>query len=122
VRLTYEAYHNVLTGAEIERPLLPALEAVDMFFMALAFFIVAVGLAQLFVGDLAFVKGISFSWLRIESFAQLKMLLWDTFLVTLFVFFVTRVVSAHTHNWDLLILPVAIALLTLSSFLLKLKH
>jgi len=36
-----------LTGAVVERPLLPAREAVDMFFMALSFFIVAVGLVQL---------------------------------------------------------------------------
>ena len=87
-----------------------------------ALFIVAVGLSQLFVGDLPFLKSVSFAWLRIESFGQLKLLLWDTFLVTLLVLFVTRLVSAHTIGWDMLVLPIAIALLTISSFLLKQKH
>jgi len=36
----------------IDRPLLPALEAVDLFFLSLAFFIMAIGLAQLFADDL----------------------------------------------------------------------
>jgi uncharacterized membrane protein YqhA len=122
VWFTYEAYHNVLTGADMERPLMPALEAVDLFFMALAFFIVAIGLAQLFVGEVPFLKHFSFSWLRIENFLQLKLLLWDTFLVTLLVFFVTRMSSAHTIGWDMLVLPAAILMLTVSSFLLKQKH
>jgi uncharacterized membrane protein YqhA len=122
VWFTYEAYHNVLTGAAVERPLMPALEAVDLFFMALAFFIVAIGLAQLFVGDMPLVKNLSFAWMHIESFSQLKLLLWDTFLVTLLVSFVTRLMSAHTIGWDMLVLPGAILMLTVSSFLLKQKH
>ena len=120
--LTYEGYRNVLFGADVERPLLPALEAVDMFFMALSFLIVAIGLAQLFVGEMPLVRNLSFTWLRIESFAQLKLLLWDTFLVTLLVLFVTRLIAAHTIGWDMLVLPGAILMLTLSSYLLKQKH
>jgi uncharacterized membrane protein YqhA len=122
VLLTYEGYHNVFTQPDMERPLLPVLEAVDLFFMALAFFIVAIGLAQLFVGDMALVKSLSFAWLRIESFGQLKLLLWDTFLVTMLVLFVTRLVSTDTYGWDLLLLPGAILMLTVSSFLLKQSH
>lgn len=119
---TFEAYRTALYHPEVERPLLPALEAIDMFFMAIALFIVAVGLSQLFLGDLPFLKNVSFAWLRIESFGQLKLLLWDTFLVTMLVLFVTRLVSAHTFGWEMLVMPIAIALLTFSSFLLKQKH
>ncbi len=122
VRETWHAYHDILTGAAVERPMLPALEAVDMFFMALAFFIVAIGLVQLFVGDLPWLRTDHLTWLRIESFGQLKLLLWDTFLVTIMVLFVTRLISAHELNWDLLVLPAAILMLTISSFLLKSKH
>jgi len=122
VQYSFTAYHNVLTQADVERPLLPALEAVDMFFMGIAFFIVAIGLAQLFVGDLPFVRNVSFAWLRIDSFGQLKMLFWDTFLVMIFVVYITHLVSATTIGWDQLVLPVAIVLLALSSYLLKLKH
>ncbi len=119
--MTVHAYMN-LGDPTIERPLLPALEAVDLFFMALAFFITAIGLAQLFVGDLEIVKSLSFKWLRIENFIQLKLLLWDTFLVTLLVIFMTRVFSAEHLDWSTLILPAAIVLLTFSSFLLKRKE
>lgn len=119
---TWHAYRDLVTGAPVERPLLPALEAVDMFFMALAFFIVAVGLVQLFVGDLPWLRTDHLTWLRIDSFGQLKLLLWDTFLVTLMVLFVTRLITAHTLTWDLLVLPAAILMLTISSFLLKSKH
>ena len=122
VRETWHAYHDYFTGADVERPLLPALEAVDMFFMALAFFIVAVGLVQLFVGDLPWLRTDNLTWLRIESFGQLKLLLWDTFLVTMMVLFVTRLISTHELDWDLLVLPAAILMLTISSFLLKSKH
>ena len=117
--MTFEAYHHLLTRPDIERPLLPALEAVDVFFMAIAFFIVAVGLVQLFIGDLPFLKDVSFAWMRVESYTQLKLLLWDTFLVTLLVLFVTRIFAAQTMGWDMLILPGAILMLTVSSFLLK---
>jgi uncharacterized membrane protein YqhA len=116
---TYEAYHDLLMRPEVERPLLPALEAVDMFFMALAFFIVAVGLVQLFVGDLPFLKDVSLGWMRVDNYAQLKLLLWDTFLVMLLVFFITRVFSSDTLGWEALVLPAIILMLTVSSFLLK---
>jgi uncharacterized membrane protein YqhA len=117
--MTYEAYHNLLTRPDIERPLKPALEAVDLFFMAIAFFIVAVGLVQLFIGDLPFLKHVSLAWMRVDSYTDLKLLLWDTFLVTLLVLFLTRIFAARTMGWDVLILPGAILMLTVSSFLLK---
>jgi uncharacterized membrane protein YqhA len=122
VMLTYEAIHNLLTHPEMARPLIPSLEAVDLFFMAVAFLILAIGLSQLFLADLPFVKGVTLSWLRIESFSQLKMLLWDTFLVTLLVSFITELSTADVIGWDLLVLPVAISMLALGSFLLKSKH
>jgi uncharacterized membrane protein YqhA len=119
LRMTIEAYHHLLTRPDMERPLLPALEAVDVFFMAIAFLIVSVGLVQLFIGDLPFLKDASFAWMRVESYTQLKLLLWDTFLVTLLVLFLTRIFAAQTMGWDMLILPGAILMLTVSSFLLK---
>jgi len=117
--MTFEAYHDLALHPEMDRPLLPALEAVDVFFMAIAFFIVAVGLVQLFIGDLPFLKDVSFAWMRVESYTQLKLLLWDTFLVTLLVLFLTRIFAAQTLGWEQLVMPAAILMLTVSSFLLK---
>ena len=104
---------------EVERPLPPALEAVNMFFMALAFFIVAVELVQLFVGDLSLLKDVSQARMRVDDCARLKLLLWDTFLVMLLVFFITRVFSSDTLGWEALVLPAIILMLTVSAFLLK---
>jgi uncharacterized membrane protein YqhA len=117
--MTYESYHNLISRPDVERPLLPALEAVDLFFLAIAFFVVAVGMVQLFLGDLPFLKDVSFAWLRVESYTQLKLLLWDTFLVTLLVLFLTHVFIAESIGWDLLVLPGGILMLTVSSYLLK---
>jgi uncharacterized membrane protein YqhA len=100
----------------------PALEAVDLFFLALVFFIMAIGLVQLFVGEVPLLKSVSFSWLKIDTFMDLKILLWDTFLVTLLVLFVTSLVHAESLDWSIFILPASIFLLTSSSFLLKRKH
>ncbi len=119
---TWHAYHDMLFDPSVERPLVPALEAVDMFFLALVFFIMAIGLVQLFIGELPWLKSASFSWLKIDSFSALKLILWDTFLVTLLVFFVTNVVLKPALDWPDLILPAAILMLTVSSYLLKRGH
>jgi hypothetical protein len=55
----------------------------------------------------------------VESYTQLKLLLWDTFLVTLLVLFLTHVFIAESIGWDLLVLPGGILMLTVSSYLLK---
>lgn len=122
IQLTWHAYVDLFTGAEGSHPLLPALEAIDLFFIALALLIVAIGLMQLFLVDVPFLRDARFAWLRIESFAQLKILLWDTFLVTLFVLFVTRLFAGDLLDWRLLVLPAAILILTVCSYLLKARH
>jgi uncharacterized membrane protein YqhA len=121
VLLSWHAYSNLFDPL-VDKPLLPALEAVDLFFMALVFLIMAIGLVQLFIGDLSMMKSLSFSWLKIDSFTALKILLWDTFLVTLLVLFVTKVFAEPVMEWEILILPAAILMLTVCSFLLKRKH
>lgn len=121
VLLSVHTYRD-LFDPTIEKPLLPALEAVDLFFMALVFIIMAIGLVQLFIGDMPILRAVSFPWLKIESFTALKILLWDTFLVTLLVLFVTKVFAEPVMSWDVLILPAAILMLTICSFLLKQKH
>lgn len=122
VVLTSHAYRDILTAADVDRPLLPALEAVDLFFMAIAFLIAAIGLMQLYLGDLRFLQLPQLASMRVENLGQLKLLLWDTFLLTIFVLFVTHLIGAHEFGWKTLVLPGAILMLALSSFLLKSKH
>ena len=102
VQQTYHSYRTYFTDPEAERPFLEALEAVDMFFLALVFFIMAIGLVQLFVGEIA-------------------LLLWHSFLVTILVLFMTHLVRVEEPSWDILILPTSILLLSIGAYLVK-KH
>ena len=121
VQQTYHSYVSYFTDPEAERPFLHALEAVDMFFLALVFFIMAIGLVQLFVGEIALLRSVSFSWLKIANFTDLKLLLWNSFLVTLLVLYVTHLIRAEHMEWSLLVLPASILLLAVSGYLIK-KH
>jgi uncharacterized membrane protein YqhA len=59
-------------------------------------------------------------WLNIKNFKELKILLWETILVTLVVFSLTGLVSGKdTLTWNVLILPAVIFVLSLSLFLMK---
>ncbi|MCC7501514.1 MAG: YqhA family protein [Flavobacteriales bacterium] len=121
VKSTWHGFHNLLDPS-IPHPMMPAFEAVDQFFMALVLFIMAIGLVQLFIGEIPFMKPASLHWLKIDSFMALKVLLWDTLLVTMLMFFLTQLVNTPVLDWSVLILPTAILMLTLCSFLLKQKH
>jgi uncharacterized membrane protein YqhA len=81
----------------------------------------AIGLVQLFVGEIALLKSVSFSWLKINDFTDLKLLLWHSFLVTILVLFMTHLVRVEEPGWDILILPVSILLLSIGAYLVK-KH
>ncbi|HLO82293.1 MAG TPA: hypothetical protein VK166_15120 [Chitinophagaceae bacterium] len=60
------------------------------------------------------------SWLKIDDFKELKVLLWETILVTLVVFTLTKVASAkEVLTWDAMILPGVILALTGSLFLMR---
>jgi uncharacterized membrane protein YqhA len=121
VQLTYQSYVDYFTNPGADRPFLHALEAVDMFFLALVFFIMAIGLVQLFVGEITLLRSVSFTWLKINDFTDLKLLLWHSFLVTILVLFMTHLVRVEDPGWEILILPVSILLLSIGAHLVK-KH
>jgi len=61
-------------------------------------------------------------WLHLANFKDLKLLLWETILVTLVVFTFTEVVSAkEILKWQTLIMPGVILLLTLSLAIMKMS-
>lgn len=95
------------------------LNALDMFLVSIVFMIFALGIMKIFTHyhlpgqDLP-------AWLKIDSFKELKVLLWETILVTLVVFTLTSLVTIKEKlTWDLLVLPVIILLLTASLYLVK---
>ena len=122
VIMSVGAYTRLAEDAS-QHPLLPALEALDLFLFAVVILILAVGLAKLFLGDLPLFSGVELSWLKLDSFSALKLLLWDALLLTLVVFFVADMIAHDMElNWFSLVLPGSILMLALASFLLKQKH
>jgi len=106
-------------GHEDERPGLQIVEAVDTYLFSIVVLILAGGIFKLFVGkEETFKDNIVFS--KIKSFMDLKVLLWETLLLTLTVWcsldFFTQVGDS---TYQQLILPVSIVLLAFALKLIK---
>ena len=62
------------------------------------------------------------AWLNINNFKELKVLLWETILVTLVVFTLTSIATDRSGlHWEMLILPGVVLILSLSLYLMR-KH
>ena len=102
------------------------LKAVDMFLMAIVFFVFSLGLLILFVSHDAELPVKVPDWLRIKTFTDLKVILWESILTTLVVSYLVGLaelkmagVQVSTSN---LIIPGVIFLISISLFLLKKKE
>ena len=102
-------------------PGLKILESLDVFLIALVFLIFAMGIATLFLDKPGSEQRFKLpSWLNISNFTELKLLLWEAVLTTLVVYFVSAVVKADgDYQWELLIIPGSIVLLSLAVFVLR---
>lgn len=106
------------------RPGLLLFQALDLFLIGFLFLIFSLGFAQLFFPKPSkitrIVDSIAPSWLHVENFTQLKLILWDTVLTTLVVLFVGDVFTANgQYDWSLTMLPIAIFLISLGKYLIK---
>jgi uncharacterized membrane protein YqhA len=112
---------GAIGGGVWENPGILLVEALDRFLIAVLFYIFGIGMIKLFLPEL-FKDADLPKWLDIKDIRQLKVLLWETILVTLVVLSVTSMVG-HTDSlsWDVLILPSVIAVLSLSLFLMRSK-
>ena len=121
------AYAVLFFNAKGNKPVpVEILESIDLFLIALVFLIFSLGLTKLFLGKLVGDDDEEKlpKWLRIKNFLELKMLLWQTILVSLVVLFVD-VLFQHQDNmdWNLLIIPVAILILSASMAVInKFEH
>jgi len=108
----------------VETPGLKLVEALDLFLIGFLFLIFSIGFSQLFIPKPSKLSNriddITPEWLKVDNFTQLKLILWDTILTTLVVMFVEDVVSANgVYNWELMIIPIAIVLISFSRYLIK---
>jgi uncharacterized membrane protein YqhA len=101
------------------KPGMYLLRGLELFLVSMVFLIFALGMLRLFIVYHADDEHVP-AWLKIENFKELKVLLWETILVTLVVFTLTKVASAmEVLTWNALILPGVILALTGSLFLMK---
>ena len=121
--LSFEGIAGIVQGQlhTDHHPGLKILESLDVFLVALVFLIFALGIARLFLPIEDEEKSPKLpEWLNIKTFTDLKMLLWETVLTTLVVYFVSDVVKHEGHyTWEMLILPGSILFLSLSIFIVK---
>ena len=118
------AFENLIesmNGGQWKNPGVTLIESLDRFLLAVLFYIFGVGMIKLFLPEV-FKNTDLPKWLDIKGIKELKVLLWETILVTLMVLSVTSLVG-HTDSltWDALILPSVIAILSLSLFLMRSK-
>lgn len=123
VHKSITAYIMVGTGKLEGKPGVLLAESLDSFMVALFFIIFSIGISKLFLPGSSFLSGYDLPWLKIENFSQLKYLLWEVLLTTLFVIFGAQVILHEEHlEWTMLIMPAAILMLALAFKLLKQGH
>jgi uncharacterized membrane protein YqhA len=106
---------------EEKKPGLKLLKGLDLFLVSIVFMIFAIGIIRLF-GIYNDEKNDLPSWLNINNFKELKVLLWETILVTLVVFTLTSIATDRSGlHWEMLILPGVVLILSLSLYFMR-KH
>lgn len=114
----------IITGVHKgEKPGIHIIESVDTLLFALVILVLAGGIFKLFVGnEHTFKESAIFS--KLNSFMDLKVLLWETLLLTLTVWCaLSFFVEPDSLHYEQLILPVSILLLALAlKFIKTEKH
>ena len=120
---TAEAYKMVWEGRLHARPGAIIAESVDSFLIAIFFIIFAIGIAKLFLPPNNLLNRINLPWLKVDSFSALKLVMWETLLTTLLVYYVIKAVaSGEELQWTTLVLPAGILMLAIAYFLMKKGH
>jgi len=109
---------NGFVPSETYNPVLYILKGLDAFMLAIIFIIFGLGIARLFLFNKAPDDQVP-SWLRFHEMKGLKVLLWETILVTLVIFCLQVLLTYKELGYELLILPGAILLLALALFFMR---
>ena len=115
----FEGYVAILGHTETARPGLHFVESFDMFMIAFMFLIFSFGMMRIFTHYHVNDENLP-AWLRIDSFKELKILLWETILLTLVIVTISEVIKKLDHlTYEVLFLPGVILLLSLSLFIVR---
>jgi uncharacterized membrane protein YqhA len=116
-----EFTQNGFALSETYNPGMYILKGLDAFMLAIIFMIFGLGIARLFLFNNASDEQIP-SWLRFHEIKGLKVLLWETILVTLVIYCLQVLMTHKELTPDLLILPAAILLLAAALFIVRWKE
>jgi len=102
-------------------------EALDRFLVGFVFIIFSIGLSQLFLTDMPFLKKYELPWLELKDFSQLKTLLISAILVALFVAWIPyaplfSMADGNDLGWTDLIFPASMVLMAVAARLIKELH
>lgn len=121
VRGYIEFTKNGFIPNESYNPALYLLKGLDAFMLAIIFMIFGLGIARLFIFNEVSADQIP-NWLRFHEMKGLKVLLWETILVTLVIYCLQVLLTHKELSLDLLILPGAILLLAVALFFVRWKE
>jgi uncharacterized membrane protein YqhA len=123
-RRSVVSYLHILRAPDVDagNPGLELLHSLDFFLVSLVLMILALGVAKLFLlpPTLNFSARLP-AWLHVETFSDLKFLLWETILTTLLIA-ALPVLVAGMHgklDWTALVIPAAVLVLALSLYCMK---
>ena len=115
----YQTYSGLFTGAT-QYPTVSILSVTDVFFLGLVLMISGIGIAKLFLPGSFMANLVDLPWIRINNLSQLKLLLWETLMLAMVIFFIVILVESIDHlDYTILYIPTSILLLTFSGYLLK---
>jgi uncharacterized membrane protein YqhA len=115
----YSEFITMWSGNEdVQTPGIHLAEGLDAFLLALVFLVFGLGIMKIFTHYDKKQDNLP-DWLNISSFKELKVLLWETILVTLVVFSVHPSTLGGGPAWQPLVLPGVIFILSLSLYLMK---
>jgi uncharacterized membrane protein YqhA len=115
----YAVYvENGLLPNQESRPGLHLVEGLDSFMVSLVFLVFGLGIARLFVFNNVKSEDLP-TWLQFHDLKGLKVLLWETILVTLVIFCLSRIVTDDFQSWTSLILPGIILMLSAALFFMR---
>ena len=99
------------------------LHSVDLFLVAIVFFVLSIGMLVLFSDPEHGLPLQLPKWLHVQSFVELKIILWEAILTLLVVDYIAGLAEKKISGTELtvynLILPAAVLLISLSLFFVK---
>jgi uncharacterized membrane protein YqhA len=116
-----EFIRNGFIPSETYEPGLYIMKGLDGFMLAIIFIIFGLGISRLFLFNSVADEQIP-SWLRFHDMKGLKVLLWETILVTLVIYCLQVLLAYKKLSPELLIIPGAILLLALALFFVRWKE